>query len=86
MIIVRLVLHSRNIRNAVGASSGPSGLYTAVVVMLVESSALYTFAFLLYLVPTAALSTVAYIFADLGEIQVRVIFTFPRRTASLDTV
>ena len=86
MIIARLVLHSRNFRNAVGASSGAGGLYTAVVTMLVESSALYTVTLLLYFVPAAAHSYVAYIFIAAGEIQVRAVFAFPQRTASLDTV
>lgn len=82
MIIVRLVLHSRNIRNAIGTSSGPGSLYTAVVTMLVESSALYAITFLLYIVPLATSSYIAYIFSPaLGDIQVRVVFTFPRRAA-----
>jgi hypothetical protein len=34
VIIARLALHSRNIRNAIGASSGPGGLYTAIITML----------------------------------------------------
>ena len=84
MITTRLVLHSRNIRNAVGALSGAGDLYAAVVTMLVESSALYTAALLLYFVPNAAGSYVAFIFIAIGEIQVRAVFTFSRRTASWD--
>lgn len=79
MIIVRLVLHSRNIRKAIGASSGAHGLYAAVVTMLVESSALYATTFLLYMVPIATSSYVSYIFsAALGDTQVRAVFTFSR--------
>jgi hypothetical protein len=80
MIIARLALHSRNIRNAIGASSGAGGLYTALITMLVESSALYAICYLLYMIPTAAGSYVGYIFSPvLGQVQVRAAFTFPRR-------
>ena len=76
MIIVRLVLHSRNIRKAIGASSGPVSLYSTIITMLVESSALYAVGHLLYIVPTVSNSYVASIFSSaLGEIQVRALFT-----------
>ena len=78
MIIARLVLHKRNTRNAVGASSGPCGLYTAIVVALVESSSLYTFTYLLYLVPFALHSSASNIFLSFGGIQVRAVFDPPR--------
>jgi len=41
MIIVRLVLHSRNTRTAAAALAGIRGLYRTVITMLIESSALY---------------------------------------------
>jgi len=49
MIVTRLVLHSRNIRTAMGASSGLTGLYKTVVTMLIESSAVFTASSLLFL-------------------------------------
>jgi len=54
MIVIRLVLHRRNIRNAMGSSVGAGQLYGAVITILVESSALYAVSFLLFFVPWAA--------------------------------
>ena len=54
MIVIRLVVHSRNIRAAMGVSTGIGGLYKAVVTMLVESCALYAVYSLLFIVPWAA--------------------------------
>lgn len=71
MIIVRLVLHRRNVRRAVGTSGGTTGLYTTIVIMLVESYALYAISLLLYIVPLALNSPVQFIFSKtLGELQV----------------
>jgi len=42
MIVVRLVLHGRNVRAATGSRAGISGLYKTLSTMLIESSALYT--------------------------------------------
>ena len=53
MIIVRLILHSRNIRQATGASDRTMGLYSTTVTLLVESCALYAAALLLFIVPYA---------------------------------
>src|SRR5882762_2691820 len=39
MIVIRLIMHSRNIRNAIGAPTKASGLYRVIVTMLIESSA-----------------------------------------------
>jgi hypothetical protein len=77
MIIGRLVLHNRNIRKAIGASSGHGGLYTAIVTMLVESASLYAVVFLPSLVPLAVNSYVGLIFAIAGEVQVCAVFSFP---------
>jgi len=41
MIVIRLVLHGRNIRAATGSAAGISGLYKAVSTMLIESCALF---------------------------------------------
>jgi hypothetical protein len=81
MIIARLALHSRNIRNAIGASSGPGGLYIAIITMLVESSALNVIGYLLSILPEAVGSDFAYLSSHiLGQLQVRSVFTFSRRT------
>jgi len=47
MIVIRLVLHERNIRAALGYSTGTSRLYKTVATMLIESSALYAVSSLL---------------------------------------
>lgn len=71
MIVIRLVRHRRNIKKAMGASAGVSGLYESIVTILVESCALYTVASLLYLGPWGAGSTLEYLFsAVLVESQV----------------
>ena len=49
MIIARLVLISRDIRNAMNAPFKMSGLYKAVITILSESSALYAVTFLLWI-------------------------------------
>jgi hypothetical protein len=78
MIVVRLILHSKNLRNGMGTSARANGLYKSVVTMLVESSALYTVGFLLFLGPWGAKSAVADIFFPLlSNIQVCVLFAFP---------
>jgi len=47
MIVVRLVLHSRNIRTATGALAGTSGLYKTISTIFIESCALFTMSSLL---------------------------------------
>lgn len=59
MIIIRLVLYSRNMRKAMGPSYGTSRLYRDIITMLIESYALYALAFLTYAVPWALDSYVA---------------------------
>jgi len=72
MIVVRLVLHSRNIRTAMGTSNGVGGLYKAIVTMLIESSALYAVNSLLFVGTWGAGSGAADIFLPiLAETQVR---------------
>jgi len=41
MIVIRLVLHGREIRAATGSGAGISGLYKSVSTMLIESCALF---------------------------------------------
>ena len=49
MIIVRLVLHGRNMRRATGSWADANGPYKAIVTMFVESYALYTVSLLVSL-------------------------------------
>ena len=83
MIVARLIMHRRNLRKAIGASDGASGLYTTIVTMLIESCALYTAVFLLYLVPWAVNSWVLVLFSKAVHVaQVRAVSTFLRRAAT----
>jgi hypothetical protein len=80
MIVVRLILHSRNTQSAMGAPVGINGLYKAIVVMLVESSALYAICSLLLIIPWASWSFVTVFFIPIIiQIQVRGVFTLSRR-------
>ena len=53
MIVIRLVLHTRNTRTALGMT-GIGGLSKSIITMLVESCALYSMSSLLVLGPMAA--------------------------------
>jgi len=76
MIVTRLVLHSRNIRTVMGASSGLTGLYKTVVTMLIESSAIYAASSLLFLGFWGSRSYVADVFSLIqAETQVRTFFS-----------
>jgi hypothetical protein len=78
IIVTRLIMHSRNIRKAIGASTGTNGLYKTVVAMLVESYALYAVAFLLFIIPRASNNPVVNIFFPILVLsRVRVISTLP---------
>ena len=80
MIVGRLIIHGKNVRNAMGSPSGVNGLYKAIVGMLVESCALYAVSYLLFMVPWAAGSPVSNAFFPiLAETQVRTIPASPRR-------
>ena len=73
MIVIRLILHTRNIRTAMGGT-GTGGLCKAIVTMLIESSTLYAVSSLLVVGQSSA--GAADIFLPiLAETQVR---TFPR--------
>lgn len=71
MIVTRLILHSRKVRNAMGTRARTTRLYKTIVTMLIESSALYAASFLLYIGPWGANSNIANIFFPiLAETQV----------------
>jgi len=71
MVVTRLFLHSKDIRATMGAPGGISGLYKAIITMLVESSALYAVNSLLVIGLWVSGSDVAEIFFPvLAEVQV----------------
>ena len=87
MIVTRLILHRRKFRKAIGASDRSDGLYKAAVVMLIESCALCAIAYILYIVPWGGESSIGNLFTGaLDSIQVRGVFTFPRRITTLNVV
>ena len=70
MIVIRLVLHNRNIRAIMGAPVGISGFHRTIITMLIESCALYAVSSLL--VVGKSTSRIAYLFMPiLSEVQVR---------------
>lgn len=72
MIVTRLVLHGRSFRDAMGTPARASGLYKAVITILVESSAIYAVTSLLFIGPWIAKNRASDIFLPvLAEIQVR---------------
>jgi len=83
LIVTRLVLHSRNVRAAMGAPGGAAGLYKAIVTMLIESCALYAVNSILFVAPWGAGSHVADIFLPiLAETQVIAPFLIIQRVAN----
>jgi hypothetical protein len=75
MIIARLLLHNRSFKNAMGPPSATDGLYKTIVTMLIESFALYTVNFLLFIGTWSAKSSFVYTFFPiLVETQVRALF------------
>lgn len=87
MIVVRLVLHSRSIRAAMGTSSGIGSLYRATVAMLIESSALYAVSSLLVIGLWVARGGAAEIFLPiLCEAQVRPSSQPPRSPGRLSDI
>ena len=84
MVVARLFLHSRSMGGIMGAPTGSGGPYNAIIVMLVESCALYSVTFLLFIGLWAAESAVANVFQSiLMEIQVRGVFTSSKHTTIL---
>ena len=84
MIVIRLVLHSRNIRALMGTPGGITGLYKTIITMLIESCALYTVSSLLVIGQSRA-AIVDIFFPILAETQVRV-FPQPRQSGRLCNV
>lgn len=77
VIVVRLVLHIRNIRRAIGAAAGGSRSYKTIVTMLVESSAIYFVSSLLYTGPWSIRSHFSdIVFPILVQAQVRAFLFF----------
>jgi hypothetical protein len=82
MIVIRIVRHSRDVRDAIGSLVRPKRLYGAIVTIFVESSALYAVVFLLYIAPWGAGSSLQFIFFPILS-QVQVCATFSRCAAVL---
>ena len=79
MIVIRLVLCGRNIRKAAGVTVGASEVYKGIITTLVESSALYDVALLLYTGAWIAgsISTVLPLFAPIANYaQVRAVSVY----------
>jgi len=89
MIVIRLILHGRNVRTATGSLTGTSRLYKTISTMFIESCALFTVASMLVIgaLVVYIYSVTPYVyfigrviveifFPILAEIQVR---AFPRR-------
>ena len=71
MIVIRIILHARNTRNALGIT-GIGGLCKAVVTMLVESCALYAVSLALVIGPWGARNPITNFFSSiLPSTQVR---------------
>jgi hypothetical protein len=84
MIIARLLLHWRNIRNALGNSAEFGGSYNAVITMLVESYSPYAISYTLYLALYIAGSSSSFVFSKIfGGTQVCPIFASSQRGGML---
>ena len=82
-IVIRLVLHNREIRNAIGARHGTSGMYNSLVTMLLESCALYALSSILYIGLFAATSSVTALFFPIHvEVQVSDLLRLPNAVLS----
>ena len=83
MITIRLTVHGRNIRNAMGDAAGTGGLYKATVAIIVESYALFAVVVLLFMGTWAAKSFVQYIFLQiLAQMEVRTILKLSWRVVT----
>ena len=77
MIIARLILHSKNIRNAMGTAAGALRLHKAIITMLVESAALCAVTFLIFIGTWASRNPAQFIFLPaLAQVQVRAVLFF----------
>ena len=71
MIVARLILHARDTRTALGIP-GMGGLYKTIVIMLIESCALFAVNSLLVIGPLGAENSISNLFmATLAQIEVR---------------
>ena len=78
MIITKLTLHRRNLQHAIGTSNAITGVYTTIVVMLVESYALYATTLLSYILTWALKSAGVYLTSKIqGNVTVCAVFHFP---------
>ena len=82
MIVVRLILHGKNIRAATGSSAGIGGLYKTISTMLIESCALYAVTSILVVGPQNGITTNLFM-PILAENQVRAPNTSYPRTDCL---
>ena len=74
MISARLILHGRNVRSAMGSTTGIGSLYRTIVTMLVESCSLYAVTSLLFIGPYASNNYASDIFLPiLAEVQVGIL-------------
>jgi hypothetical protein len=77
MIILRIILHTRTLRWALGTSSGLVEVYDDFIFVLVEPCVLYTVSFLLYVIPWGSGSFVRDIFfPTFVQVQVRISLPF----------
>ena len=83
MIVIRLIVHARNTRAAMGVP-GIGGLYKVIVATLIESSAIYGVSSLLVIVSWASTNPVVNVFLPiLRETQVRALHDLDLRTSRL---
>ena len=86
MIITKLILHRRNLQHAMGTSNAATKVYTTVVIMLVESYALYAVALLSFIVTSGLQSVGLPITRKIGgNVQVCSVSHFPNAQAWNDT-
>jgi hypothetical protein len=78
MILVRLIWHIKNIRNALGAQDTASGMCRTIATIFVESYALYAVTFVLYIGTIGTSSASQYFFSKIIiQTQVRSISISP---------
>jgi hypothetical protein len=83
MIVVRLLMHRRNIRTAIGDSAEFGGLYHSIITTIVESYAPYTIVSLINLALFVVDSPIQDFFGPaLGHVQVRDVVASPERAAA----
>ena len=86
MIITKLILHRRSLQHAIGTSNAITKVYTTIVIMLVESYALYAIALLSYILTWTLQSPGTPITSKLiGNAAVCGVFSFPNARARNDT-